>query len=104
MIAEIKEMLDRQRKTWLINPDSDYCQTWDKVVFIALIFTAILTPFEVAFLKTRLDLLFWINRAVDLIFIKDMGMQFFLVYQMGPMNGNRMVRDHRKIVHHYLTT
>jgi hypothetical protein len=29
-------------------------------------------------------------------------MQFFLMYQMGPMNGNRLVRDHMEIVKHYL--
>ena len=45
---------------------------WDLVTALALIWTAIATPVEVAFLApslTALDALFLINRLIDLIFV-----------------------------------
>ena len=36
---------------------------------LCLIFTALVTPVEVAFLKTQIDTLFFINRVIDLIFV-----------------------------------
>ena len=58
--------------------------TWDVIAAIALLFTVIVTPFEVGFLKAPetvadLDALFFINRVVDLVFIVDMGLQFFII-------------------------
>jgi hypothetical protein len=58
--------------------------TWDVIAAIALLFTVIVTPFEVGFLKAPetvadLDALFFINRVVDLVFIVDMGLQFFIM-------------------------
>jgi hypothetical protein len=41
----------------------------DAVVFLALVFTATVTPFEVAFLSTSLNALFFLNRVVDLVFL-----------------------------------
>ena len=41
---------------------------WDKAMIIALLFTVFVTPFEAAFLKPELGVLFWINRAVDVFF------------------------------------
>lgn len=49
---------------------------WDSVTTVALLFTVIVTPFEVGFLKAPtsindLNTLFFINRVVDAIFIVD---------------------------------
>jgi hypothetical protein len=41
----------------------------DAVVLLALVFTATVTPFEVAFLSTSLNALFFLNRVVDLVFL-----------------------------------
>ena len=35
----------------LIMPDSRYMQRWDVVTIVALLFTAVVTPFEVALLQ-----------------------------------------------------
>lgn len=45
---------------------------------LALIFTALVTPFEVGFLEspTSVDGLWIVNRFIDLIFIADMGISF----------------------------
>lgn len=44
-------------------------QRWDVITFASLIFTAIVAPFEVAFLKTNVDGLFFVNRFVDAVFV-----------------------------------
>jgi hypothetical protein len=56
---------------------------WDVVTSIALIFTAIMTPVEVGFMDIPADRwadgLFITNRCVDIIFILDVLMQFFIM-------------------------
>ena len=48
----------------LLMPDSKHMQTWDKLTVSALIFTAVVTPYEVAFLETsHTSILFWINQV-----------------------------------------
>ena len=48
-----------------------------------------------------MDWLFWSNRTFDAIFLKDLIMQFFLAYP-DPKQGNRLVKDRKRIVHIYL--
>ena len=82
--------------------------TWPRPVVagIALIFTALVTPFEVAFLdaaESPWEPLFLVNRFVDLIFIVDIVFSFMLVYQeAGGAEGTRWVEDQGRIVRHYL--
>ena len=62
---------------------------WDVWTSIALVFTALVTPYEVGFLpasRSPLDPLFLINRIVDLTFFIDLCLQFFLMY---PLNEGR---------------
>jgi hypothetical protein len=48
-----------------------FLQYLDAVAFVALLFTAVVTPVEVAFMPvpTSVDALFVINRIIDIIFI-----------------------------------
>jgi hypothetical protein len=46
------------------------------VVGVALLFTATVTPFEVAFLEISFDSLFVLNRIFDAIFMFDIYIQF----------------------------
>jgi hypothetical protein len=46
-----------------------WLQRWDIVTMLSLLFTAVVTPVEVAFLATALNGLFVLNRLVDMIFI-----------------------------------
>ena len=71
---------------------------WDGITFASLIFTAVVTPVEVAFSGTQPlrfgkdyhELpLFILNRIVDAVFISDFFMQFFMGYQ----DDNKIVRD-----------
>lgn len=50
----------------LLDPRKPVMQRWDLVIAALLVFTAVVTPFEVAFVETRhfYDPLFIINRSV----------------------------------------
>ena len=60
--------------------------TWDIVTAVALIFTALVTPFEVGFLSpstSAADPLWLINRLIDLVFVVDIIFQFFTMKPLG---------------------
>ena len=79
-LAQYEERLKPNR--WLIDPNSKYMSNWDLVTLSALMFTAIVTPVEVAFItdtvvqtRSAYYTLYALNRCIDAIFIKDMCMQ-----------------------------
>ena len=63
-------------KPWVFNPGHTYRQTWDLVaVMCALVYTSLRVPYAIAFdidEFAQLDVWFWFNRLVDLVFIMDM--------------------------------
>ena len=67
-----------------LNPYGKFMQRWDQLTMFALIFVAFVTPFEVALLEATWEEmlpLFIINRLVDLTFLIDIGIQFFVPYR-----------------------
>ena len=76
---------------------------WDMVTGVALIFTALLTPFEVGFIPARgeVDGLFVFNRLIDFLFICDMCLQFLLMYP-SAREGGRWVNEPHKIARNYI--
>jgi hypothetical protein len=75
----------------------------------ALIFTAIVTFVEVAFVPPsgEIDELFIINRSVDLIFIVDVALQFVLMYPHQGASATdtvRWIHEPSRIAWHYMTT
>jgi hypothetical protein len=72
-------------------PGNPYLERWDIVILLCLFFTATFTPYEVAFLPSgKIDGIFWLNRFVDLLFIKDMIMNFLIMYHDGD---GRLIKD-----------
>jgi len=86
---------------FLIHPDSNYIVKWDLVVVFALLFTAFVTPYEIAFLSIQFNTLLIINCLVNLIFLKDSLMQFFLPFWDSSFHG-KWVTDLRLIRKNYL--
>lgn len=91
-------------KNLTINPNSDYMKCWDLVVVLCLVFTAFATPVEIAFLKPEYDFLYFLNRIVDLAFIKDMVLQFFLQVKRNTKQGTVWLKSRRQIAKVYLKT
>lgn len=97
---------ERMDSSGIIEPDGEFSRQWDLVTAILLVFVAIVTPFELGFLTTRIDttpglILFVINRVVDFLFIVDIGIQANTAY---IDNRGRKVYSRRKIIRHYART
>jgi len=70
------------RDKWIIDPIS--CSSykyWDLSLILALCVVVTITPYEVGFLDTELNWLFFLNRIIDLVFVVDMILQFFTAFQ-----------------------
>ena len=102
VVREVSQMRDKLRQGFLLDPNQKFMRQWDVVTMVALLFTATVTPYEVALLETELDALFFVNRLVDLVFVSDMVMNFFLMYRENAELGGGMVRDKKRIRRHYL--
>ena len=89
-----------------INPrlSSRFIPIWDVVTFFATIMTAIVTPFEVAFVEDAqcVDGLFLFNRIIDLLFLIDIVIIFHLQY-LDDTTG-LWVTSRRKIAWQYVKT
>ena len=101
---------------WVIDPRmTKWIAYWDVSTVFALLFVALVTPFEVAYLDSPRSLadigerfesvgwLFCVNRVVDLLFVCDLVLQFRLMYSStSHIEGTRWVADPWQIVKHYL--
>lgn len=102
----------RARRPWyVIDPrKSRWLTVWDVWTSIALIFTAVLTPYEVALLEPPLtwleastDGLFLLNRLIDVTFFTDMILQFMLMTQTyNDREGTKWVDEPAVIIRSYL--
>ncbi|KAJ8605338.1 hypothetical protein CTAYLR_002394 [Chrysophaeum taylorii] len=101
-IALVKQRL-RSGNRFVVSPQSREVHRWDMVTFVALIFIAIVVPFEVAFLDSRMkiDALFLLNRAIDLILAADLVLHFFLAYY-DSTRGNILIKNRHLIRKRYL--
>jgi len=110
-MAYIKELLS---VPWfLIEPEGPFMQRWDTVTALALLFTAVVTPFEVAVMDSkdefkweeiRDDGLFWANTIVTIIFAVDVCLSFFVMFREEGVKGYNMVRSLPRIQRRYLST
>jgi hypothetical protein len=102
MVASFTKQLVRIRKeqSFLISPHGDFMMRWDIVIMIALVFTALVTPYEIALLQTKLDLLFFFNRLVDLVFTVDIFINFRLMFF--EEKELKLIKNKRQIARYYL--
>ena len=111
-VAQVKAQLRQQGRfaRFIIHPGkkNKFLATWDVITGLALVYTATLTPFEAGFLPAALSPInpwFLVNRGLDVIFLGDMLLHFFLAYQsIDHIGGLVWVLDQRKIAFHYLST
>jgi hypothetical protein len=95
------ELMTKQAAKNIIHPKNDkWFGKWNLVLAIALVFTALVTPFEIAFLKVSLNVLFFINRTVDVVFCTDIFINLRLAY-FDPKE-RKFVIDPAMIRRHYL--
>mmetsp|Transcript_52307 Transcript_52307/g.138684 ORF Transcript_52307/g.138684 Transcript_52307/m.138684 type:complete len:1229 (+) Transcript_52307:140-3826(+) len=88
--------------TCVVPTTSPWKMKYDIVVVLALLFTAIMTPYEVAFLDTEFNVLYFVNRFVDTVFLLDIFLQFFSRVEIATTLGVQQIHGHRAIAAHYL--
>ena len=89
-----------ERGRFVISPRVWYMRYWDLATIVLLLYTAVVTPVEVAFIPTKLNILFWVNRGVDACFLVDIFFNFFLAIP-DPLDG-QLVYHHPTIIRTYL--
>jgi len=89
------------RSKYAIDPKWPSAKRWDGLMVALLVYTALFTPFEVAFLETDLNILFFWNRFVDAAFTFDLFMNFFAI--TSNKETGEPVADLRSIGFLYLT-
>lgn len=92
----------RKMERSTINPNSKFIFYWDQIIVVALLYTAFVTPYEVAFLQDETMASFVLNRLVDVIFFCDMIFNFLIPYRNDARHGGQWVYDNRKIACAYL--
>jgi len=102
-VANMRHLLD---DGWVIDPNLPWMRMWDMAILVALLFTAIVTPYEVAVVPEivypDVNALFVVNRMIDLLFVIDMGFKFFTMIPEKKVNGGGWVRNQRSIAKAYL--
>jgi len=99
------KMRNNKAARTLVNPDSRFMAFWDAMTTFALAYTALITPVEVAFIGGMrrtviydtgafiIDSWFIVNRLIDLIFIFDILLQFFLMHEVPSKQELGMAED-----------
>lgn len=52
----------------ILDPKSQGLKRWDMFIMLLLLYTAVVTPYEVGFSEPQLDFWFFLNRFIDLSF------------------------------------
>jgi len=95
-----------RRNSGIIDPRTSlFISNWDLFVMWLLLFTTLVTPFEVVFMKAskEISVLFVVNRIVDGSFIFDMFIQFNLAIQAPAESGGMWLFDRDVIRMRYLS-
>jgi len=84
---------------YIILPGSGFRVLWDAVIVLLMLYTVIYLPFKIGFGTKRS----WdsVDLAVDLLFLVDIVVSFFLAYETDE---GTTITDHRKIVRKYIAT
>jgi len=96
-----------------VNPNGTFMRRWDVLMIWAMIWTSTMTPFEIAFCDAsdvykpypavvEAWVRFACNRAIDLVFLVDIVLTFFVPFRESPKKGARWVYDSRTIAKRYL--
>lgn len=97
---------EQTKHIFMIDPRTNrYLTYWDITASMALLFVAVVTPYEVAYLggTVSIDALFVVNRIIDAIFLVDLALQFFVCVEIQHRGELRWVNDPKNVAKNYLT-
>jgi len=93
-IRDRRAVLSNLRQPFLVLPNSTFRMAWDISMATFLMYVAVFTPFQMAFLAADHDIatpqewpfFFALDRLVDLIFLVDMGINFRSAWYITDIN------------------
>lgn len=94
---------ERPAGRWTLSPENQAVKVVEIALALALVYTAIFTPVEVAFImrKERLDVFFWMNLVANVAFLADLALQFFTHFRSKDRK-REWVKHHPSIVKRYV--
>ncbi|KAK3240751.1 hypothetical protein CYMTET_49426 [Cymbomonas tetramitiformis] len=78
--GEESHTVTRIKSIYAIDPKKKVFHNWDFLMLNMLLYTATITPYEVAFLEPAWDAMFVCNRIVDVCFLTDIILNLFIAY------------------------
>ena len=95
--TEDEESENEKEIPWIILPDNPYKKMWDLLIAILILYSAIITPYEIAFSDTNKSS--WFEILIDILLAIDIVLTFFSAYTDEEEN---LVKNHKKIIKKYL--
>ena len=95
--TEDEESENEKEIPWIILPDNPYKKIWDLLIAILILYSAIITPYEIAFSDSNKSS--WFEILIDIFLAIDIVLTFFSAYTDEEEN---LVKNHKKIIKKYL--
>jgi hypothetical protein len=98
-------VVEEDMGSWVLRPNGNFLRYWDVLMLVTLLFTGLVTPFEVAFLSLsetdhQTQPMFVINILLECLFAADFVIHFFTPYFDATLHD--YVTDHKRIARHYM--
>lgn len=95
--TEDEESENEKEIPWIVLPDNPYKKTWDLVIAFLILYSSIITPYEIAFSEKNGTN--WFEILIDILLAIDIVLTFFSAYTDDEEN---LVKNHKKIIQRYL--
>ena len=95
--TEDEESENEKEIPWIILPDNPYKKIWDLIIAFLILYSAIITPYEIAFSDNNKSN--WFEILIDIFLAIDIVLTFFSAYTDEEEN---LVKNHKKIIKKYL--
>ena len=95
--TEDEESENEKEIPWIILPDNPYKKMWDLLIAFLILYSAIITPYEIAFSDN--SKVSWFEVLIDILLGIDIVLTFFSAYTDDEEN---LVKNHKKIIKKYL--
>ena len=95
--TEDEESENEKEIPWIILPDNPYKKIWDLLIAFLILYSAIITPYEIAFSDSNKSS--WFEILIDVFLALDIVLTFFSAYTDDEEN---LVKNHQKIIKKYL--
>ena len=95
--TEDEESENEKEIPWIILPDNPYKKIWDLLIAFLILYSAIITPYEIAFSESNKSS--WFEILIDIFLAIDIVLTFFSAYTDEEEN---LVKNHKKIIKKYL--